>query len=222
MSELVIPNNTISLGFALTPYDARAERRDAAANRQLLLETAARLFAAQGVANVNMADIAKEAGVGKGTLYRRFANKGELCLQLLDRHLQIFQDGALMQLRQMAAEARPFLQQLDHFLDMLVPFIVNNLPLMLEVARTPVLAEQAVQDVNRPHFWQEMTVRGLLQRAQQAQELSAKLDVVYLASALMAPLDARILYYQLETQDFAVERISAGLRAMVGGLVHVG
>lgn len=213
-------SDSISLGFALTDQDARAERRDAAANRQLLLETAARLFASQGVASVHMADIAKEAGVGKGTLYRRFAHKGELCLHLLDKQLQIFQDGVLFQLRHMTAEGRPYMAQLDHFLDMLVPFVANNLPLMIEVANSPMPVDGMGQDVNRPHFWQEMTVRGLLQRAQKAAEISPLLDVNYIASALMAPLDARILYYQLEGQEFPVERIGAGLRQLVGSLAN--
>jgi hypothetical protein len=55
---------------------ARAERRDAAENRQQVLAAASRLFAARGVAAVSMDEIAREACVGKGTLYRRYAHKG--------------------------------------------------------------------------------------------------------------------------------------------------
>jgi AcrR family transcriptional regulator len=212
---------SISLGFAHTDHDPRPERRDAAANRQLLLETAAELFADQGVASVHMTDIAKEAGVGKGTLYRRFAHKGELCLHLLDKELQAFQEGALASLREQTAAGRPFMAQLDSFLDSLVPFIASNLPLMIEIANSPLSATDSFGlDVNRPHFWQEMTVRGLLQRAQKAAEIPPHLDVPYIASALMAPLDARILHYQLEVQAFPVSQISAGLRQLVNALAH--
>jgi AcrR family transcriptional regulator len=55
----------------------RALRRDAVVNRERLLAAARKLFAEQGF-DVTLDDIARHAGVGVGTAYRRFANKGEL------------------------------------------------------------------------------------------------------------------------------------------------
>ena len=52
-------------------------RRDAVQNRERLLAAARELFAEQGF-EVTLDDIARHAGVGVGTAYRRFANKGEL------------------------------------------------------------------------------------------------------------------------------------------------
>lgn len=61
----------------------RNERRDAAENRQRILDTASSLFEKNGVEQVSMNQIATEAGIGPGTLYRRYRNKGELCLDLI-------------------------------------------------------------------------------------------------------------------------------------------
>lgn len=45
---------------------------------------AARLFATRGVAAVSMDDVAAAAGVGKGTLYRRFGDKSGLAMAVLE------------------------------------------------------------------------------------------------------------------------------------------
>jgi AcrR family transcriptional regulator len=49
-----------------------------------VLAAAERLFTTRGVVWVTMDDVAAEAGVGKGTLYRRFGDKGGLAVALLD------------------------------------------------------------------------------------------------------------------------------------------
>jgi len=56
---------------------ARPLRRDAEENRRRLLAAAGELFAESGF-EATMDEIAKRAGLGVGTAYRRFANKDEL------------------------------------------------------------------------------------------------------------------------------------------------
>ncbi|WP_326573432.1 TetR/AcrR family transcriptional regulator [Streptomyces sp. NBC_00481] len=65
-----------------TPDDATAERADAARNRARLLEAAARLVADRGAEHVTMHEVARAAGVGKGTLFRRFGDRDGLLLAL--------------------------------------------------------------------------------------------------------------------------------------------
>lgn len=73
--------------------NTRTERRDAAENRQRILDTAIRLFEQFGVEQVSMNQIATEAQIGSGTLYRRYRNKGELCLDLIkDSVVLVFED----------------------------------------------------------------------------------------------------------------------------------
>lgn len=50
-----------------------------------MLEAAARLFGSHRFHEVRMEDVAAEAGVGKGTIYRYFEDKDELYLSLLAR-----------------------------------------------------------------------------------------------------------------------------------------
>ena len=71
------------------------ERADAARNRLRVLAAAERVFAERGVAGVTMDEIAAAAGVGKGTLYRRFTDKGGLAVALLSERGREFQEAIL-------------------------------------------------------------------------------------------------------------------------------
>ena len=192
----------------------RHERADAAANRALILKTAERLFAERGVANVCMAEIAEAAGVGKGTLYRRFAGKAELCLALLDSQMSEFQAEALARFRRQTAEGATHLTQLADFLEALVAFTEIHAPLLSEVERGGLLRVDA--PLNVPHFWQFMTVSALLRAAARRGEVVADLDLDYVGEALLAPLQIDIFRYQRDARGYSLERIADGLRGLVG------
>ena len=192
----------------------RHERADAAANRVLILKTAERLFAERGVANVCMAEIAEAAGVGKGTLYRRFAGKAELCLALLDSQMSEFQAESLARFRRQTAEGTPYLTQLADFLEALVAFTEIHAPLLSEVERGGLLRVDA--PLNVPHFWQFMTVSALLRAAARRGELVNGLDLDYVGEALLAPLQIDIFRYQRDARGYSLERVADGLRGLVG------
>ena len=192
----------------------RHERADAAANRALILKTAERLFAERGVANVCMAEIAEAAGVGKGTLYRRFAGKAELCLALLDSQMSEFQAEALARFRRQSAEGATHLAQLADFLEALVAFTEIHAPLLSEVERGGLLRVDA--PLNVPHFWQFMTVSALLRAAARRGEIADDLDLDYVGEALLAPLQIDIFRYQRDARGYSLERIADGLRGLVG------
>ncbi|WP_067794165.1 TetR/AcrR family transcriptional regulator [Actinomadura formosensis] len=71
------------------------ERADAARNRAKVLDAAAELFARHGVESVSMDAIAAAAGVGKGTLFRRFGDKAGLAVALLNERERALQDAIL-------------------------------------------------------------------------------------------------------------------------------
>ncbi|WP_454194756.1 TetR/AcrR family transcriptional regulator [Nocardia sp. Marseille-Q1738] len=76
---------------AVTP----PERADAARNRAKVLMAAAELFATRDPRTVTMDDIAKAAGVGRGTLYRRYPDINSIAVALLDEHERTLQEKLL-------------------------------------------------------------------------------------------------------------------------------
>jgi AcrR family transcriptional regulator len=70
-------------------------RADAERNREKVLGAAARLFAEHGVENVSMDAIAAAAGVGKGTLFRRFGDRAGLAAALLQEQTSALQEALI-------------------------------------------------------------------------------------------------------------------------------
>lgn len=186
-------------------------RADALKNRALLLETAKRLFAHRGVASVTMSDIASSAGVGKGTLYRHFENKSQLCHALLDQEMRDLQESAL---RRLQIQGNP-VDDLAWFLEQVALFVIRNTQ-MLFVEEPPARAENPVLEPFVPllghpaHFWWRQTIRGLLQRITFPEP---KPDLDYLADMLYIMLDARTVYFQMRGLGYDASRIVNGLKS---------
>ncbi len=71
------------------------ERADAARNRTRVLAAAADLFATRDPRTVTMDDIAKAAGVGRATVYRRYPDTWSIAVALLDEHERTLQERLL-------------------------------------------------------------------------------------------------------------------------------
>ncbi|MCM2389768.1 TetR/AcrR family transcriptional regulator [Streptomyces albipurpureus] len=71
----------------------RPLRRDAARNRERILHAAREVFGQQGL-GVTLDGVARHAGVGVGTVYRRFPTKEALIRALFEQDLQMRQEAA--------------------------------------------------------------------------------------------------------------------------------
>jgi len=193
------------------------ERRDAAEHRRHILDVARRLFAERGVDAVNMHGIARAAGVGQGTLYRRYAHKGELCMALLGENVARVQD----ELRTYLASCAPATSaraQLDYVLSQHVAFNEENAPLLSAMLEASSGNHRAAHYDNPYYQAQHETVETLLQRAVARGELSP-LDTAYVTDAILAALAIDLYIHQRTRLGFTPERIMRSIRQLyVDGL----
>ena len=181
--------------------DPRPSRSDAVKNRELLLETAGRLFGEQGVDAVSMSAVAEEAGVGKGTLYRHFENKLALCHALLDEDQRDLQERTLHRLRYHDDS----LENLNWFLSEVVRFVDRNQEMLC--------VRSAGSTLDFPgHFWWQQTIRGLLER------LDPPGDIDYTADVLYTMLDIRTIQYLRHARGYEMSRIIDGLKTLLSKL----
>lgn len=190
---------------------AVVERSDAARNRIKVVEAARVSFEEHGVTRVTMEDVARAAGVGKGTLYRRFPNKGLLCQALLDEPTRRVQEDAM---RLVAAPGVAPLTKLGEFLERIVEFTEENLDLLYGGNEPLCGADRMARFAHPAYDWRRWTILGLLRAADKEGDLEEGLDLEYIAAAILAPLDVDFYYYQRRVQGIPQDRISAGLRSL--------
>jgi AcrR family transcriptional regulator len=193
----------------------RGERSDAVANRQRILVVARDLFARRPPESINMSDIVETAGIGRGTLYRNFPTKGELCLALIEEEITAFQNDVLQTLREMTGQGASPLEKLDVFLDALVHFTAAHNPLLREAQRH---GHNFFDKKITPQFWQHATVNGLLETAVTHGELPSEINTIYLADLFLASLSAQIFHFQQEERGFTADEISHNLRTLLRNL----
>lgn len=213
MASKDLTNGTFAGGWTLDhagrPSAAGGERKDAARNRLRVLQAARSLFAERGVCETTMEEIAFRAGVGKGTLYRRYPNKGLLCQALLDEPTRDFQTEIM---HVTSDNSLPPLERLELFFERLVRFMEENLDLLYGAHTSLSPADR----LSHPAYdWRRWTVLGLLREADRQGELSEELDLDYLATALLAPLDVELYCHQRRTLEISEERVISGLISLV-------
>ena len=160
------------------------ERVDAARNRLLLLDAARRLIADRGPDAVSMDDIAAAAGVGKGTLFRRFGSRAGLMMVLLDEDEKASQEAFLFGPPPLGPDAPP-LERLLAFGRARLCFANTHQALLSAANRDPETRYSAPAMLQRRH------VRVLLEEAGTTGDLDAQTE------ALLALLDADYVHHQL-------------------------
>jgi AcrR family transcriptional regulator len=200
----------VRLGLTELPVvELDRERADAARNREKVLEAAERLFRERGAENVSMDDVARAAGVGKGTLYRRFGDRSGLAFALLNARESEFQEECIRGAPPLGPGAPPE-ERLIEFGRRLLAYVEERGDL--------VLAAQSGAPGRRgasPVYTFYSTHVALLLR-----ELDPELDAEYTAHALLSTLSAQsILMLRLE-QEMPRERIAAGYEALVRALAR--
>jgi hypothetical protein len=106
-------------------------------------------------------------------------------------------------------------EKLDAFLDRLVAFTAENLDLLYG-GNEPLCGADRLERFSHPAYdWRRSTVLGLLRTAVNEGGVDASLDIEYLATALLAPLEVDLFYYQHRVQGLSAERISGGVCDLV-------
>jgi polyketide synthase 12 len=164
-----------------------AERADAARNRRLLLATAREIVAGQGADQLTMDGLAERAGLGKGTVFRRFGTRAGIFAALLDDDEREFQEQVLAGPPPLGPGAPP-LDRLIAYGRARIDFLIGH----REIARAALDGRERIPAGSQTPMSREH-IRFLLREMSLGADPKTDLDV--LATQLTAALDGPLLLY---------------------------
>jgi len=154
----------------------RKPSADAQRNREPILEVAKRAFTRSG-ANASLDDIAKEAGVGPGTLYRHFPTRDELLEAVYRTEVK-----KLAAAQRKFAETMPPLEALRAWMLLFVDYIATK-KIIAPVLNAAVGGPSKVVEASYARVHEAM--RALVKRAIKNGEVRKDVDPVDLLRALV-------------------------------------
>jgi AcrR family transcriptional regulator len=179
-------------------------RADAARNREKVLAAARRLFDERGVGNVAIDEIAREAGVGKGTVFHRFGDRAGLVMALVDDDERELQDRILRGPPPLGPGAPPperLAALVDALLDLLERY--GDLLRNSEASRAG-----ARYDAGAYAAWHQHATMLIAEARPDA-------DAALLAHLLLAPFAAEHFTHLTQREGLPLDRIRAALHELV-------
>lgn len=185
----------IRFGVSTTPG---RRRRDAERNRTRVLDAAAALVAERGLDAVSMDDVARAAGVGKGTVFRAVGDRSGLAAALIDQRERELQEAILTGPSPLGVGAPP-IERLRAFVDAYIELLESTVDILLvaENATTGARYRTGAYD-----FW-IAHVRSLIAR------LPSQPDADATAHAVMAPLAADLFAHLRREAGYTRQRYRA-------------
>lgn len=182
------------------------ERLDAARNRRRLLDTALEIVSERGVDALTMDDLARRAGVGKGTVFRRFGNRAGLMQALVDQAQCGFQENYMSGPAPLGPGAQP-LERLHAF----GQARIRALEITGELRRAADLDGYT-------HYRQATRQLELTHLTVLLSAVPAVRDPELTAYQLEAFLEAGLLLHLHRTAGMSLDRIADGWTGLVGSV----
>ncbi len=185
----------------------RPERADAAANRERILCAAAALLSEHGADGLTMQAVATAAGVGKGTVFRRFGDRDGLTQALLDEYMRDFQEAFLHGPPPLGPGA-PAAARLEAFVVELVRRQADHLHLALAAEAAPGRAPGAAYGALLIHI------------AALVNEIDPELDQRIVAGFILNAIAPQVLDRICSQLDVDVCELQRAARALLRGLTR--
>ena len=193
----------------------KRERADARRNRERILCAARHLILEDGgIDDVSMDDVAAAAGVGKGTLYRRFGDRSSLLRALIEEPERAFQDELIRGLPPLGPGAPPQ-ERLHAFGAAYLAFLDGHAALL----KASEWLKRGDYYLHPVYGFYRTHVLVLLRQAIGGDPALDDATIEYLADALMGPLGAAPFLHHRQDRGMSLAQLQGSWCRLVDALL---
>lgn len=185
---------------------------DKTSNRTRIIDVSSKLMADKGVKLTTLADIAREAGISRGTLFYYYASKNDLIYAILEKHLSDLTDTIFANLPRRRSSAADLASVLQSALTRLIQD-ENSGRINLYLLQEAIIDNSDLKDrfAVKYQTWREL-IAGQIARAfgiSDSRRLSA------LGTLLLAMIDGLTIQFLLAPQSVNFQEVSQQMVNMI-------
>lgn len=185
---------------------------DKTSNRTRIIDTASKLMADKGIKQTTLADIAREAGISRGTLFYYYASKNDLIYDILEKHLSDLTDAIFASLPRRRSSTADLASVLQSALTGLIQD-ENSGRINLYLLQEAIIDNSDLKDrfVVKYQTWREL-IAGQIARAfgiSDSRRLSA------LGTLLLAMIDGLTIQFLLAPQSVNFQEVAQQMVYMI-------
>lgn len=187
------------------------DQKSTVSNREIILNVARELIVEKGVKQTSLADVAREAGISKGTLFYHYPRKSLLIYDIVERHFEELTESMIGRLSNVDEDYQP-VQKLQMVMQTLM--YEDNLGRM----NLYLIQEAMLEDL-------ELRRRFVYQYESWRQLIAGQLETVFglesqpglesLATVILAVIDGLIIQWLLDSRSIDLHKVSQNLANMI-------
>ena len=189
--------------------------------KELIIEAAARVFAEKGFNNSTISEVARSAGVGKGTVYEYFNSKTELFYQVFEWYMKFTAESAAHSMKTLKGSAA---QRLLRLSDSIMNYWSEHMELFtltMEFWAASASSEikQSFKEIFKNGYREfRGLIENFLREGIASKEFREDLDVPAVAASLVGTWDALLLQGWFDKEFDSVAANSGYLQVLIKGL----
>lgn len=172
---------------------------------EAISDAALKVFREHGYNKTRMADIAQMAGMGKGTLYEYFKDKGDILRFAFDQYFSVFSEGVLKAMKEKTKPSEKILSLIDFALRHAAEW-EDHCAIYVDYFGAARTEEQKRFSLSGIYAEMKDILENLIKEAQSANEIDEKFDPGAVAELLLSIYDGIILH-----EIFVGQRINMDL-----------